>query len=95
MDHLPGLHSPNSIIAKEVKCARTKSTAAVKHAIAPSTHKMMISKVTLSPVISILMDESIYKCEGTLIRYYDKSSQIAATRRQEVPEANASNLFEE
>ena len=35
MVHLPGVLShafPNSKIAKEVKCARTKSTAIVKHA---------------------------------------------------------------
>jgi len=104
MDHLPGLLShafPDSKIAKEFKCARTKSTAVVKHAIAPVAHKMMISKATLSPAFSILMDEStdrgVKKREGTLIRYYDESTLKVATGflgLQEVPEANASNLFE-
>ena len=61
MNHLPGLLRhvfPDSNIAKEVKCARTKSTAVVKHAIAPSSRKTMISKVHLSPAFSLLMDES-------------------------------------
>ena len=104
MDHLPGLLShafPDSKIAKEVKCARTKSTAIVKHAIAPANHKTMISKVTLSPAFSLLMDEStdrgVTKREGTLIRYYDESTLTVATSfmgLQEVPQATASNLFE-
>ena len=104
MDHLPGLLShafPDSKIAKEVKCARTKSTAVVKHAIAPASHKSMISMVSLSPAFSLLMDEStdrgVVKREGTLIRYYDESTLHIATGflgLQEVPEANASNLFE-
>ena len=86
MDHLPGLlrHAfPDSKIAKEVKCARTKSTAVVKHAIAPATHKTMISMVNLSPAFSLLMAEStdrgVVKREGTLIRYYDESTLHIAT----------------
>ena len=104
MDHLPGLLShafPDSKIAKEVKCARTKSTAVVKHAIAPAIHNTMISMVNLLPAFSLLMDEStdrgVVKREGTLIRYYDESTLHIATGflgLQEVPEANASNLFE-
>ena len=104
MDHLPGLlrHAfPDSKIAKEVKCARTKSTAVVKHAIAPNSHKTMISMVNLSPAFSLLMDEStdrgVVKREGTLIRYYDESTLHIATGflgLQEVPQANASKLFE-
>ena len=104
MDHLPGLLShafPDSKIAKEVKCARTKSTAVVKNAIAPASRKMMLSKVNLSLAFSLLMDEStdrgVKKREGTLIRYYDECSLKVATGflgLQEVPEANASNLFE-
>ena len=64
MDYLPGLLShafPDSKIAK--------STAVVKHAIAPATHKSMISMVNLSPAFSLLMDEStdrgVMKREGT------------------------------
>ena len=104
MDHLPGVLShafPDSKIAKEVKCARTKSTAVVKHAIAPAVHKTMISMVNLSPAFSLLMDEStnrgVVKREGTLIRYYDESTLHIVTGfsgLQEVPEANDSNLFE-
>ena len=59
---------PDSKIAKELKCARTKSTAVVKSAIAPVTNKMMISKANSSPAFSLLMDESTdRKREGTLI----------------------------
>ena len=104
MDHLPGLlrHAlPDSKIAKEVKCAQTKSTAVVKHAIAPATHKNMLSMVNLSPAFSLLMDEStdrgVVKGEGTLIRYYDEFTLQIATGilgLQEVPQANASNLFD-
>ena len=62
-------------LQKKVKCARTKSTAIVKHAIAPANHKRNddFSKVTLSPAFSLLLDEStdrgVTKHEGTLIRY--------------------------
>lgn len=57
MDHLPALivHAfPDSKIAKEVKCARTKSTAV----IAPAMHKAMIADVLVSPAFSLMMDES-------------------------------------
>ena len=61
MDHLPGVivHAfSDSKIAKEVKCARTKSTAIVKHALAPAVHKDMIADVLASPAFSLMMDES-------------------------------------
>ena len=61
MDHLPGVivHAfPDSKVAKEVKCARTKSTAIVKHALAPAVHKAMITNVLASPAFSLMMDES-------------------------------------
>ena len=104
MDHLPGLIShafPDSKIAKEVKCARTKTTAVIKHALAPAAHKNLISKVSTSPAFSLLMDESTdrgdLKREGTLIRYYDEATLHVTTGflgLQEVPQATASNLFE-
>ena len=104
LDHLPGVLTyafPDSKIVKEVKCARTKSTAVVKSAIAPATHKMMISKANSSPAFSLLMDEStdrgVQKREGILIPYYNESSLHVETgflMLQEVPEANASNLFQ-
>ena len=106
MDHLPGVLShafPDSKITKEVMCARTKSTAVVKHGIAPAVHKIMISMVNILPAFSLLMDEStdrgVVKREGTLIRYCDESTLHIATGflgLQQVPEANTSTsiLFE-
>ena len=104
MDHLPGLLShafPDSKIAKEIRCARTKSTAVIKNALAPAAHNIMIAKVKNSPAFSLLMDEStdrgVQKREGTLIRYYDESCLRVETGflgLQKVPQANASNLFE-
>ena len=104
MDHLPGVivHAfPDSKIAKEVKCARTKSTAIDKHALAPAMHKAMIADVLISPAFSLMMDESTdrgeQKREGTLIQYYDQSSLKVTTGflgLQDVAQANAANLFE-
>ena len=104
MDHLPGVivHAfPDCKIAKEVKCARTKSTAVVKHAIAPAVHKAMIADVLVSPAFSLMMDESTdrgdQKREGSLIRYYDESSLKVKTGflgLLDVVQANAANLFE-
>ena len=58
MDHLPAFlsHAFPDSIAKEVKCARTKSTAVVKSAIAPAAHKM-IYKASFSSAFSVLIDE--------------------------------------
>ena len=104
VDHIPGLLShafADSKIAKEIKCARTMSTAVVKNTIASATHKPMIAKVSLSPAFNILMvvstDRGVKKREGILIRYYDESILTVATGfwgLQKVPEVNASNLFE-
>ena len=104
MDHLPGVivHAfPDNKVAKEVKCARTKSTAIVKHALAPAVHKAMITNVLASPAFSLMMDESTdrgeKKREGTLIRYFDESTLQVTTGflgLQDVAQANAANLFE-
>ena len=83
MDHLPGVlrHPfPDSAIAKEMKCARTKSTAIVKHALAPAAHELMVSGVL---AYSLMMDESTDRGDkkrvGMLIRYYDQLSLKFAT----------------
>lgn len=60
MDHSPGVvcHAyPDSKIAKEVKCARTKATDVVKHAIRPAVHKCMASGVKSSQGFSLMMDK--------------------------------------
>ena len=61
MDHLPAVIShafPDSKIAREVKCARTKTTCIVKHALGPAAHENMTVGVMTSPAFSLLMDES-------------------------------------
>lgn len=90
---------PDSIIAKEVRCARTKSTAVTRNALAPAAHNIMIAKVKNSLVFSLdeSIDMGVQKREGPLIRYYDESCLRVETGflgLQEVPQANASNLFE-
>ena len=104
MDHLPGVifHAfPDRKIAKEVKCATTKATSVVKHAIGPAVHKSMVESVMSSPAFSLMMDESTdrgdVKRVGMLIRYYDESSSRTTTSffgLYEVPHANAANLFQ-
>ena len=81
MDYLPGVicHAfPDSKIASEVKCARTKATSVVKHAIGLAVHKYLVSSVKASPAFSLMMDESTdrgdVKRVGILIRFYDESS---------------------
>ena len=61
MNHLLAVIShafPDSKIATEVKCARTKSTCIVKHALGPAAHEAMVTGVTYSPAFSLLMDKS-------------------------------------
>lgn len=104
MDHLPGVirHAfPDSKIAKDIKSARTKTTAVVKHALAPASHASMVSGVLASPAYSLLMDESTDRGDkkrvGMLIRYYDQSSFRITTGflgLYDIPQANAANLFE-
>ena len=104
MDHLPAVIShafPDSKIAREVKCARTKSTCIVKHALGPAAHEVMVAGVKASPAFSLLMDESTdrgdVKRVGMLIRYYDEVSFRVTTSflgLYDVPQANATNLFE-
>ena len=58
-------------LLRKVRCARTKSTAVIKNALAVAAHNIMIAKVKNSPEFSLLMDEStdrgVQKLEGTLI----------------------------
>ena len=104
MDHLPGVicHAfPDSKIASEVKCARTKATSVVKHTIGPAVHKDMVASVKASPAFSLMMDESTdrgdVKRVVILICFYDESSFRSKTGffgLYDIPQANAANLFE-
>ena len=99
MDHLPGVicHAfLDSKIASEVKCARTKATSVVKHAIGPAVHKDMVASVKASPAFSLMMDESTDRGDvmqvGILIRFYDESSFRSNTvflGLYDIPQANA------
>ena len=44
-----------------LKCARTKATSVVKHAIGPAVHKDVVASVKASPAFSLMMDESTEK----------------------------------
>ena len=104
MDHLPAVIShafPDSKIAREIRCARTKATSVVKHALGPAAHRSMIEEVKSSPAFSIMMDESTDRSDvkrvGMLIRYYSESSLQAKTvflGLYDIPRASAVNLFE-
>ena len=92
---------PDSKIASEVKCARTKATSVVKHSIGPAVHKDKVACAKASPVFSLMMDESTdrgdVKRVGILIRFYDESSFRSKTGfwgLYDIPQANAANLFE-
>ena len=66
MDPLPGLivrAFPDSKIAKEAKCARTKFTAVVKHALAAAMHKAVIADVLISPAFSLRMGDGRRRAE--------------------------------
>ena len=104
MDHLPAVIShafPDSKIAREVKCARTKTTCIVKHALGPAAHENMTVGVMASPAFSLLMDKNTdrgdMKRVGLLICYYDELSFQVTTGflgLYDIPHANAANLFE-
>ena len=79
MDHLPALivHVfPDSRIAIEVKCARTKSAAVIKHALAPAMHKAMIADVLVSPAFSLMMETKVQTEESKIEKVHLYSYSI-------------------
>ncbi len=63
-DHLPKLIEtmwPDSKIAKEIKCARTKVTALINHVIGEESKEKSIDQLKTSK-FSIIADESTDKC---------------------------------
>jgi len=57
MDHLPAVMShafPESKIAREIKCAKTKTTCIIKHALGPAAHRAMKAGVMAAPAYSLL-----------------------------------------
>ena len=88
---------PDSELAKQFSCGRTKPTAIVKQALAPH----FLDKVTkdLTNPFSILMDESNDKTDKSciiLVRMFDSSVGDSRTRFLDMPIVNvgtAVNLF--
>ena len=88
---------PDSELAKQFSCGRTKTTAIVKEGLAPH----FLNKVTreLTNPFSILMDESNDKTDKSciiLVRMFDSSVGESHTRFLDMPIVNvgtAVNLF--
>ena len=86
---------PDSELAKQFSCGRTKTTAIVKEALAPH----FPSKVTRANSFSILMDESNDKTDKSciiLVRMFDSRVGDSRTRFLDMPVVNvgtAVNIF--
>ena len=91
---------PDSEIAKKFSSGRTKTTALVKHALAPAFNDNVIETCQSSP-FSILCDggndQVDRKFFAILVRYWDQSQRQAVTRFLALPVCNiatAEALFE-
>ena len=91
---------PDSEIAKRFSCARTKTTAIVKNALAPHFTQRVIESITISSgPFSLMMDESNDKTEKSciiLLRLLDPQLGEVRTRFLDMPIVNvgmATNLF--
>ena len=91
---------PDSEIAKKFSSGRTKTTALVKHALAPAFNENVIATCQSSP-FSILCDggndQMDRKFFAILVRYWDQSQRQAVTRFLALPVCNiatAEALFE-
>jgi hypothetical protein len=89
---------PDSDIAKQFACGRTKTTAVVKEALSPHYLEKVISNIKVGP-FSIMMDESNDKTNKSciiLVRIFDCAIGDVRTRFLDMPAVNigtASNLF--
>lgn len=77
MDHLPHLIRsvcPDSHIAKEIKCGRTKATEISKNQLASEASESLLKNLATSKYFSLLIDESTdvstEKCVIVLIRFF-------------------------
>ena len=91
---------PDSEIAKKFSSGRTKTTAIVKHALAPAFIADVIAACQSSP-FSVLCDDGNDQTDrkffAILVRYWDQSQRQAVTRFLAVPVCNiatAEALFE-
>ena len=89
---------PDSEVAKKFSCARTKTTAIVKQALAPYYTEKVVSN--MSNPFSLLMDESNDKANKSciiLVRVLDSEIGDVCTRFLDMPivnVGNAANLFQ-
>ena len=89
---------PDSKIAKNFACARTKATSIVKEALAPHCIEKVARALSLQP-FGLLMDESNDKVDKSciiLVRMLDQEAGDVRTRFLDMPVVNigtASNLF--
>ena len=89
---------PDSEVAKKFLCARTKTTAIVKQALAPYFTEKVVS--SMSNPFSLLMDESNDKANKSciiLVRVLDSQIEDVRTRFLDMPIVNvgtAANLFQ-
>ena len=89
MDHLSELLSsvcPESVIAANVQCKRTKSTCIVQNVLRPHFHSEVVNAMQQQPY-SLLVDESTdvstmkQLCVVVVVvRYYDKSMMRVTSR---------------
>lgn len=90
---------PDSELAKQFSCGRTKTTAIVTQALAPHFLNKVTSELSLNGPFSILMDESNDKTDKSciiLVRVFDSSMGDCCTRFLDMPIVNigtAVNLF--
>ncbi len=97
--HLVQAMFPDSDIAQNYQCARTKATCIIKRALNPHFLDPVIQLCQRGP-FSILCDEDSYtenKHLAILVRFWDDKLGIPVTRFLDMPVCNigtASNLFE-
>ena len=103
MDHLSELLSsvcPDSPIAANVQCKRTKTTCIIKNVLGPHFHSAVATTLQQNPY-SLLVDESTdvasMKQLCVVVRYFDESLNRVSTRffsLIDVPRADAATLFD-
>ncbi|KAI6648087.1 hypothetical protein LOD99_11896 [Oopsacas minuta] len=98
--HLTKVMFPDSHNAQSYSCARTKTTAIITHALAPSLRNMVSDKCRSEP-FSILCDGgndmTDHKYFTVLVRYWCNRNNQAMTRFLAMPICNiatAQNLFD-
>ena len=103
MDHLSELLSsvcPDSRIAANVQCKRTKTTCIIKNVLGPLFHNDVATSLQQNPY-SLLVDESTdvasMKQLCVVVRYFDDALNRVSTRffsLIDIPRADAATLYD-